>query len=164
LYTRELAKELSEFLSKVLDRHGGMMALTDLYCLFNRARGVALISPADLVKSCELFDALKLSYRMRKFDSGLLVVHSDILLKLYHYNARIYLERYDALTLNLLSFSDDGIATRIMEHMQGKMQGVTALDIAAFDAIPVILAQEQLFVCVIVANEIIAKIGTNRRL
>ncbi|KAJ1928421.1 Vacuolar protein-sorting-associated protein 36 [Tieghemiomyces parasiticus] len=39
-YHSELAKELEEFLDPVLARVGGILALVDVYCLFNRARGV----------------------------------------------------------------------------------------------------------------------------
>ena len=45
-------------LDKIIDRHGGRMALTDVYCMFNRARGMgraliyslALVTPHDFVK------------------------------------------------------------------------------------------------------------------
>ncbi|KAJ3062555.1 hypothetical protein HDU98_001561, partial [Podochytrium sp. JEL0797] len=76
-YTQELAKELSTFLHKILPHYGHMLALTDLYCLFNRARGVALISPQDLHKSTAQFEKMGLPFRLRRFDSGLLVVHSS---------------------------------------------------------------------------------------
>jgi hypothetical protein len=39
-YHQELARELSDFLVPVLERQGGMKSLADVYCLFNRARGV----------------------------------------------------------------------------------------------------------------------------
>jgi hypothetical protein len=39
-YHQELARELAEFLVPILDRQGGMKSLADVYCLFNRARGV----------------------------------------------------------------------------------------------------------------------------
>ncbi|KAL1921786.1 uncharacterized protein VTP21DRAFT_10428 [Calcarisporiella thermophila] len=63
-YHRELSKELAEFLSVVLEREGGMKSLTDIYCIFNRARGVALISPDDLYKACQLFEILRLPMRL----------------------------------------------------------------------------------------------------
>lgn len=40
IYHQELARELADFLSKFLDRQDTMKPLTDLYCVFNRARGV----------------------------------------------------------------------------------------------------------------------------
>ncbi|KAI8619414.1 EAP30/Vps36 family-domain-containing protein [Chytriomyces sp. MP71] len=131
-YTEELAKELSDFLSKVIRQYGGMIALTDLYCLFNRARGVALISPQDLQKSVSQFEFLRLPFRVRKFDSGLLVVHSS-------------------------DYSDDAIATRILAHVkqaggesgfpeQSWGLGMSALDIASREGVSLILAKELLLI------------------
>lgn len=40
--------------TSVLDREGGIITLFDLYAVYNRARGVSLISPQDLYKSCSL--------------------------------------------------------------------------------------------------------------
>jgi len=47
-----------------------VIALTDLYCIFNRARGTEMISPDDLYRAALLFETLKLPVRLRKFDSG----------------------------------------------------------------------------------------------
>jgi ESCRT-II complex subunit VPS36 len=55
--------------------------LPDVYCLFNRARGTELVSPDDLLAACELFEALGLPLRLRRFASGVIVVqgaqHTD---------------------------------------------------------------------------------------
>ncbi|XP_045544806.1 vacuolar protein-sorting-associated protein 36 isoform X1 [Salmo salar] len=56
------------------EERGGMMALTEVYCLVNRARGMELLSPEDLVNACKLFESLKLPLRLRVFDSGVMVV------------------------------------------------------------------------------------------
>lgn len=42
-------------------------------------RIAALTSPEDLQKACAAFERLRLPLRLRKFDSGLLVVQSNIL-------------------------------------------------------------------------------------
>ncbi|KAJ3102935.1 Vacuolar protein-sorting-associated protein 36, partial [Physocladia obscura] len=136
-YTQEVCKELSEFLAKVLKhRYNGIIALTDLYCIFNRARGVmSLISPQDLQKSAALFETLGLPFRMRKFDSGLQVVHSS-------------------------DYSDDAVATRILTHLRrltfdaesksgrtgevSDVVGITSMDIAAWEGVSIILAKELL--------------------
>lgn len=39
-YHQELARELAEFLENVLVKDDKMMSLTDIYCIFNKARGV----------------------------------------------------------------------------------------------------------------------------
>ena len=78
LYLSELARQLAEFLADdargVLKREGGVITLVDLWALFNRARGIDLISPSDLEKAARLFEKLKLPVRLRMFRSGLLVV------------------------------------------------------------------------------------------
>lgn len=51
-----------------------MIQLSDLYCYFNRARGTEMVSPEDLYRACVLFEALNLPVRLRRFDSGVLVV------------------------------------------------------------------------------------------
>ena len=52
-YHSELAKEIEKFAFGVLDKFGGVLALVDLYCMYNRARGTDLISPEDLLIACE---------------------------------------------------------------------------------------------------------------
>lgn len=58
-----------------------MITLVDLWAMYNRARGIDLISPTDLEKAAGLFEKLKLPVRLRRFKSGLLVVqeagHTD---------------------------------------------------------------------------------------
>eukprot|EP00062_Callorhinchus_milii_P027038 gi/632989869/ref/XP_007883878.1/ PREDICTED: vacuolar protein-sorting-associated protein 36-like [Callorhinchus milii] len=73
-YHMQLAKQLAEMLQAPLEEQGGMMALTEVYCLTNRARGMELLSPEDLVNACKMFEALKLPMRLRIFDSGVMVV------------------------------------------------------------------------------------------
>ncbi|CAG00472.1 unnamed protein product, partial [Tetraodon nigroviridis] len=60
--------------SLLFQERGGMMALTEVYCLVNRARGMELLSPEDLVNACKMFELLKLPLRLRVFDSGVMVV------------------------------------------------------------------------------------------
>ncbi|RIA97448.1 EAP30/Vps36 family-domain-containing protein [Glomus cerebriforme] len=117
-YHQELARELAEFLENVLNKEDGMMSLTDIYCIFNRARGVALISPNDLYKACSLFERLNLPFRLRKYESGLLVVH-------------------------LLAHSDDQIAQRILECIQSK-GSLSAIELASIEQKSVVLVNEQL--------------------
>jgi ESCRT-II complex subunit VPS36 len=61
---------------------GGMMALTDIYCRVNRARGLELLSPEDLIQACHMLEQLNLPIRLRQFDSGVKVLqlhsHSDV--------------------------------------------------------------------------------------
>ena len=52
-YYQELAREVEKFLISVLEKFGGVLALVDIYCMYNRARGTDLISPEDLLIACE---------------------------------------------------------------------------------------------------------------
>lgn len=58
------------------------MALTDVYCRVNRARGLELLSPEDLIQACYMLEQLNLPIRLRQFDSGVKVLqlhnHSDV--------------------------------------------------------------------------------------
>lgn len=73
-YHLQLSKQLGDMLQAPLEERGGMMALTEVYCLVNRARGMELLSPEDLVNACKMFESLKLPLRLRVFDSGVMVV------------------------------------------------------------------------------------------
>ncbi|EGC29761.1 hypothetical protein DICPUDRAFT_42424 [Dictyostelium purpureum] len=84
-YHIELSKQLSEWIinknilkqsTNSSNSNNGMITLSDLYCIFNRARGIELISPDDLYRACLLFESLDLPLRLRKFDSGVIVVQS----------------------------------------------------------------------------------------
>ncbi|KAI8910723.1 EAP30/Vps36 family-domain-containing protein [Powellomyces hirtus] len=133
LYTQELTRQLAEFLARALPRHGGMMALTDLYCLFNRARGSALISPNDLRACCTLFEGMNLPFRVREFASGLLVVQSS-------------------------THRDDETVARVHAHVVRRAHtttptttttptmggGLAAADLAALEKVSIVLAAEQL--------------------
>lgn len=81
LYHQQLSRQLADFVRVPVERAGGMMALVDVYCLFNRARGTELISPEDLLQACSLWDKFDVPVMLRKFDSGVKVIqtktHSD---------------------------------------------------------------------------------------
>ena len=74
VYHQELARELARFLQQLLPSESGIVTLADLYCRFNRARGMELVSPDDLVNACSLFEGLELPVRLKKFESGVLCV------------------------------------------------------------------------------------------
>ncbi|KAL8599480.1 Vacuolar protein-sorting-associated protein 36 [Nucella lapillus] len=76
-YYTELARQLTSMLSKPIEERGGMMTLTDVYCRVNRARGMELLSPEDLLHACELMEILGLPIRLRTFDSGVAVLQSQ---------------------------------------------------------------------------------------
>lgn len=78
-YHEQLARQMADLLLQQgrIDRLGGMITLTDLYCLFNRARGTELVSPDDLLKAATLSKKLNLGLKLRVFDSGVKVLQAD---------------------------------------------------------------------------------------
>ena len=106
---------------------GGMMSLTDVYCLFNRARGSNLISPEDLLASCSLLgasDGITVGLSMRTFPSGVVVLQlDDLALTPTNYEARRAL-------IDLCSSGDNG--------------GKTALEASHVLKLSPLLASEQL--------------------
>jgi len=118
LYHEELSRQLAGFLQAPLAAAHGMLALPDVYCLFNRARGTALISPDDLLTAVKLADTLGLPMRLKQLGNGLLVVESNA------YNASAISQKLDALL--------------------GERTCATALDVATEWQISLSIAQELL--------------------
>ncbi|ODV98429.1 hypothetical protein PACTADRAFT_37879, partial [Pachysolen tannophilus NRRL Y-2460] len=60
LYLEELARQLYEFLidSDIISKNHGLITLFELFILYNRARGINLISPEELFNSAKLFEKL----------------------------------------------------------------------------------------------------------
>jgi len=75
-YYTMLARQLTDVLTKPVEQCGGMMTMTDVYCRINRARGMELLSPEDLLHACELMESLVLPLRLRTFDSGVAVLQA----------------------------------------------------------------------------------------
>ncbi|CAG8432827.1 11507_t:CDS:10 [Diversispora eburnea] len=66
VYHKELARQLAEFLEILLVKENGMIALTDIYCIFNRARGVCNDEQTaqriiDFIKDRESLTAIELA-------------------------------------------------------------------------------------------------------
>jgi len=77
-YHDRLARQISDFLqisTSKFKKAGGIMTLTDVYCLFNRARGTNMISPEELLDAVKLVEVLGLGLKLREFDeSGVVVI------------------------------------------------------------------------------------------
>jgi ESCRT-II complex subunit VPS36 len=69
--------QLGQFLGPQVDKVGGMMAMADVYCLFNRARGTELVSPDDLLQACSCFPQAGVPLRIKEFSTGALAVQSQ---------------------------------------------------------------------------------------
>jgi ESCRT-II complex subunit VPS36 len=79
-YHKQLARQVVDFLrhGDKLTKAGGMMTLTDVYCLFNRARGTNMIAPEDLLKAVDLTKEMNLGISKRSFvSSGVVVIQAD---------------------------------------------------------------------------------------
>lgn len=75
VYYDTLARQICDFLLQnksfsIAKGGNGIMTLTDVYCLFNRARGANMISPEDLISALEQMDKLGLGMKIREFENG----------------------------------------------------------------------------------------------
>ncbi|XP_016933459.2 vacuolar protein-sorting-associated protein 36 [Drosophila suzukii] len=73
-YFSSLARQICEMLLDPLEEQGGMMSLADVYCRVNRARGLELLSPEDLLHACEQLSG---PIRLRSFPSGARVLQLE---------------------------------------------------------------------------------------
>uniref|UniRef100_A0A224XDV5 Vacuolar protein-sorting-associated protein 36 n=1 Tax=Panstrongylus lignarius TaxID=156445 RepID=A0A224XDV5_9HEMI len=73
-YMTNLAREMTDILLQPLKDLGGMMSLADAYCRVNRARGLELLSPEDMLSAAKILEKLALPIRLRVFDSGVMVL------------------------------------------------------------------------------------------
>ncbi|XP_039432459.1 vacuolar protein-sorting-associated protein 36 [Culex pipiens pallens] len=73
-YFMKLSQQLCEMLLDPITESGGMMSLADAYCRVNRARGLELLSPEDLLEACKL---LLGPIKLRQFPSGTMVLQLD---------------------------------------------------------------------------------------
>ncbi len=117
-YFTTLARQLADFLAQKLQQVGGIMTLTDVYCLYNRARGTNLISPEDLLQATSLMGSLHLGMSQREFPSGVKVVQLDAMSD-------------EAVSLELRRLAEENVSLTAL-------QASRALHISA------LLAQEQL--------------------
>ena len=124
-YHQQLARELADFLKsgRHLERGEGMITLPDLYCVFNRARGLALISPDDLFEASSLLDGLELGMALRQFESGVLVVQADTHADTTMSNRILeMIKEHTALTIFKLSILMDIPVTLAREHLNSAEQ------------------------------------------
>lgn len=73
-YFQLLANQMCEVLLDPITECGGMMSLADVYCRINRARGLELLSPEDLLNACRWLNG---PLKLRKFPSGAMVLQLE---------------------------------------------------------------------------------------
>jgi ESCRT-II complex subunit VPS36 len=117
-YYSQLARELADFLRPKLKNT--MMTLTDIYCLYNRARGSNLLSPEDLLQAIDHMERLSLGLSHRVFPTTGLRVLQDAAL------------------------DDDQLAKRLQEFTETKTTGITDIEASRRLHVSVLLAHEQL--------------------
>lgn len=76
-YHMQLAREISDAMVPALHKQEGIILLTDVYCMLNRARGLELLSPEDLMNACGMFESMKLPVRMKTYESGVSVIQLE---------------------------------------------------------------------------------------
>lgn len=78
-YYENLAKQIANIVIPLMDRNKqDQLTLSDVYCCFNRARGIDLVSPDDIMEACTRMEYIPgLSLKLHKFSSGLFVVQKQ---------------------------------------------------------------------------------------
>lgn len=78
-YYQDLAKQIASIVKPLMDRNKlDQLTLSDVYCCFNRARGMDLVSPDDIMNSCkQLQNMPELQLKLVQYQSGLLVVQKQ---------------------------------------------------------------------------------------
>ena len=128
LYHKQLARQLADYLhdSNRLSRLGGMMTLTDIYGIFNRARGTELVSPDDFLKSAEIMGSLSLGITLVRFASGVIILRLDSL-------------NEDALCQNILQLSKSN-------YLDIDQNGIYATLVAQHLNLSIVLSKEVLLI------------------
>ncbi|XP_022116027.2 vacuolar protein-sorting-associated protein 36 [Pieris rapae] len=118
-YYMGLAQQISDMMVAVLMDSGGIMSLADVWCRVNRARGLELISPEDLLNGCKLLPTIDAPMSLRKFPSG-------------------------ACVLQLNSHRDEEVAKTISQLIE-ENGSLTPIKLSQIANLSVLLARERLF-------------------
>ncbi|XP_060817851.1 vacuolar protein-sorting-associated protein 36 isoform X1 [Bombus pascuorum] len=119
-YFKQLAKQLANILEEPIKEVGGMITLTDVYCRVNRARGLELLSPEDILNASRQLASLGLPIVLRVFDSGVMVLQSRS--------------------------HDDNVIVDVIADLIKERGSLTAEELAQSEGISVLLARERLLV------------------
>ncbi|KAL4714403.1 hypothetical protein ACJJTC_017698 [Scirpophaga incertulas] len=76
-YYMGLAQQIADIMVAQLADCGSIMSLADVWCRVNRARGLELISPEDLMNACKLLPNVQAEMFLRKLPSGAWVLQSN---------------------------------------------------------------------------------------
>ncbi|XP_032512392.2 vacuolar protein-sorting-associated protein 36 [Danaus plexippus] len=118
-YYMGLSHQIADMIVAALVDCGGIMSLADVWCRVNRARGLELISPEDLLNACKLLQTIDAPMSLRKFPSG-------------------------ACVLQLNSHRDEEVAKTTSELLE-ESGSLTPEKLSQIANVSVLLAREQLF-------------------
>merc|ERR1719431_339818 len=76
-YYQGLAKEMFFILDQPIQDAGGLMTLTDAFVRVNRARGLELVSPDDILLASQSLKDVNLPMSLHRFDSGVMVLRTS---------------------------------------------------------------------------------------
>lgn len=78
-YYADLARQISSIVRPIMERRKQeQLTLSDVYCCFNRARGMDLVSPDDILQACRHLEELsEAQLKLMRYKSGLLVVQNQ---------------------------------------------------------------------------------------
>ncbi|GAA6041923.1 hypothetical protein JCM8097_000223 [Rhodosporidiobolus ruineniae] len=159
-FHRALAVELAGLMHRTefVENKGGIVGLDEVWCVWNRARGVALVPPQDLRLSAALLSSLPrpssssppaTQLSLRTFPSTSLSVLHTPRFSPTAFSARV-LEALDLRQALVASLSDADLFLGSSEveatatAARAEREGLTLLDLARLESIPVGLAKELL--------------------
>ncbi|XP_037036984.1 vacuolar protein-sorting-associated protein 36 [Bradysia coprophila] len=116
-YYTNLSRQICQIMLDPITEAGGMMSLADVYCRVNRARGLELLSPEDLLNACKVMSG---PVKLRQFPSG-------------------------AMVLQLESHDEEAVAVATTEIVEEK-KSMSVEELARILSISMILAQERLLI------------------
>ncbi|XP_070494065.1 vacuolar protein-sorting-associated protein 36 [Chironomus tepperi] len=73
-YLKSLGNEICQSLLDIMTEQGGMMTITEVYCRINRARGLELVSPDDVLNACKLLNG---PMKLRQYPSGAMILQLE---------------------------------------------------------------------------------------
>lgn len=78
-YYEDLARQIASIIRPLMERNRqDQLTLSDTYCCFNRARGMDLVSPDDILNACRQMQNLpELQLNLVQYKSGLLVIQNQ---------------------------------------------------------------------------------------
>lgn len=120
-YYKDLARQIASIVRPIMERRRQeQLTLSDIYCCFNRARGMDLVSPDDILSACRQLQELpELQLKLVKYKSGLLVVQNQ-------------------------SCDNEELLNKTLQYVEQAETGLTPLQLSARISVSVQLARHRL--------------------